>query len=192
MHRHDAPPPGLHFVVKETDFGQFAVAWHAAPGPRVLRVFLPARPDRTLAAVRQDFPAATPCSDPEIARLSARLRQLLAGEPVEFTTDLLDLDRCSTFQRRVLLEERRIPRGRVRSYGVIARAVGRPGAARAVGRALARNPFPLVIPCHRAVRSDGTLGGFQGGLVLKRALLELEGIEFTPAGRVAAACHWRP
>ncbi|MBE9507936.1 MAG: MGMT family protein, partial [Chloroflexi bacterium] len=68
--------------------------------------------------------------------------------------------------------------------GRIARHLGVKGGARAVGRALARNPFPIVIPCHRAIRSNGELGGYQGGLEMKRALLEGEGIEFTQRGKV--------
>jgi methylated-DNA-[protein]-cysteine S-methyltransferase len=77
-----------------------------------------------------------------------------------------------------------IPRGKISTYARIAAALGMPRGARAVGYSLANNPFPLVIPCHRAVRSDGTLGGFQGGLSMKRALLECEGIPFTVSGRV--------
>lgn len=114
------------------------------------------------------------------------MRRSLAGEPVYVPTSLLDLGQCSAFQRRVLLAEYGIPRGRVTTYGRIAAGLGVPGASRAVGTALARNPFPIVIPCHRTVRSDGDPGGFRGGADMKRALLELEGVEFTPAGKVAA------
>jgi methylated-DNA-[protein]-cysteine S-methyltransferase len=74
----------------------------------------------------------------------------------------------------------------VSTYGRIARHLAIPGGARAVGRALARNPFPIIIPCHRAIRSDGRLGGFQGGPAMKRALLELEGVECSSTGRVSA------
>lgn len=79
------------------------------------------------------------------------------------------------FTGRVWREIRRIPRGAVRSYKRIARAVGRPDAARAVGQACGRNPVPLVVPCHRVIASDGTLGGFSADLGVKRALLALEG-----------------
>jgi methylated-DNA-[protein]-cysteine S-methyltransferase len=82
------------------------------------------------------------------------------------------------------LAEYGIPRSWVSTYGRIARTLGIPHGARAVGSALSRNPFPLVIPCHRAIRSNGQLGGFQGGLSMKRALLEREGVEFSGAGRV--------
>jgi methylated-DNA-[protein]-cysteine S-methyltransferase len=67
---------------------------------------------------------------------------------------------------------------------MIARHLGSPSGGRAVGRALATNPFPLLIPCHRAVRSTGELGGYQGGVDIKRRLLEMEGVEFTTSGKV--------
>lgn len=109
---------------------------------------------------------------------------MLSGGIPEFDIGILDFSVCSAFQQKVIMEERTIPRGEVRSYGLIARRIGVPGAARAAGNALAANPFPLVIPCHRAVRSDGGIGGFQGGPVMKRALLEMEGIIFNPSGRI--------
>lgn len=84
------------------------------------------------------------------------------------------LDLCSSFQQKVLRAVSAIPYGEVRSYRFIAKQVGRPRAYRAVGRALANNPFPLIIPCHRVIRSDGKLGGYQGGLKMKKALLRKE------------------
>ncbi len=87
----------------------------------------------------------------------------------------LDLAQGSSFQRRVWLAARRIPFGRVRSYGWIAARVGGPRYARAVGHALGSNPVPVIVPCHRVVGHDGSLTGFAGGLPLKRKLLELEG-----------------
>jgi O-6-methylguanine DNA methyltransferase len=79
------------------------------------------------------------------------------------------------FQARVWRQIRKIPRGEVRSYGRIAKVLRKPSAARAVGQACGRNPIPLVIPCHRVVASDGSLGGFTAGLEVKRRLLSLEG-----------------
>ena len=94
------------------------------------------------------------------------------------------------FQQQVLKAEHRIPRGYVSTYGRIARHLGVPGGARAVGNALAKNPFPIVVPCHRALRSDGSIGGFQGGLAMKRQLLAWEGARFSPAGKVLMDRTW--
>ncbi|MBN1420338.1 MAG: methylated-DNA--[protein]-cysteine S-methyltransferase [Planctomycetes bacterium] len=88
----------------------------------------------------------------------------------------LDLGGASAFDRLVWRALLRIPFGKVAGYGEVARAIGRPGAARAVGGAVGRNPLPIVVPCHRVVRSDGSLGGFSAGLAIKRRLLANEGL----------------
>jgi methylated-DNA-[protein]-cysteine S-methyltransferase len=104
----------------------------------------------------------------------AQLRAYFAGR--RRAVDLpVDLSRVTPFQRRVLLAARGVPAGRVVSYGELARRIGRPRASRAVGRALGANPVPIVIPCHRVVASGGGLGGYTGGLDVKRRLLGLEG-----------------
>lgn len=91
----------------------------------------------------------------------------------------VDLSMVGPFERLVLERLRRIPKGQVRTYGDIAREIGYPGAARAVGNACAKNPVPLLVPCHRVVRSDGGLGGYslRGGPALKRRLLAQEGVD---------------
>ena len=122
------------------------------------------------------------CDD--ILELGERIQRFLKGEPIKFELDIASLEICSAFQRRVLLAEYRIPRGWISTYGRISRNLGIPNGARAVGRALSQNPFPIIIPCHRAIRSDGTLGGYQGGLEMKRTLLEMEGIFFNALGQV--------
>lgn len=101
--------------------------------------------------------------------------QYFSGHP--FPAHLaIDLDGVPSFTRRVLEACREIPYGVVRSYGEFAAALGRPQAARAVGQALARNPVPIVIPCHRVIGSRGDLTGFIGGLSWKRHLLQHEGV----------------
>lgn len=88
----------------------------------------------------------------------------------------LPLDvRATTFQKRVWKELTKIPYGQTRSYSEIARKIKQPKAARAVARACAANPIPIVIPCHRVIRKDGSLGGYGGGIARKRALLSHEG-----------------
>jgi len=90
----------------------------------------------------------------------------------------LKLVNVSDFERAVLEEVKKIPYGATASYGEIARRVGRPGGARAVGRVMGKNPIPLIIPCHRVVASGGKTGGFSapGGIKLKRKMLMLEGV----------------
>ena len=163
-----------------------SILWRdGADGPRVHRVLLPGETGRE-SRPPPDLAIEPAPPDPAMEGLADRLRRFLAGEPVYFPVGLIDLGQCSGFHRRVLLAEYGIPRGRVSTYGRIAAGLGAPAAARAVGTALARNPFPIIIPCHRTVRSDGDIGGFRGGPGLKRALLELEGVEFTPSGKVVA------
>jgi O-6-methylguanine DNA methyltransferase len=103
----------------------------------------------------------------------SELDEFFAGERGFFTVPI-DLSSAAPFQRSVLDSARAIPLGEVRSYAWIARRIGRTGAVRAVGTALGRNPVPLVVPCHRVVRSDGSLGGYAFGLDLKRQVLLLE------------------
>jgi len=179
-------------IIATTPFGPVAIIW--APlhgGPRVIRVLLswPTAPADALAA--EVYPGALAASCPEIEALAGALTALLEGEPVEIPLDVADLEACPTFQRSVLRAEHAIPRGHVSSYKLLAAHLGRPAAARAVGNALATNPFPLIVPCHRAIRSDCRLGGYQGGAAMKRALLAMEGARFDEQGRVCgAALHY--
>lgn len=145
-------------------------------GPRGLRrVFLPAASERSIrATVRREFATAT--EDTQLLpHLATAIGRYCAGHAENFDV-ALDTDGATPFEIAVWQACRRIGHGRTSTYGELARRVGRPGAARAVGGAMAHNPCPLVVPCHRVLRSDGALGGFSGpgGLALKRRLLALE------------------
>ncbi|HKI04387.1 MAG TPA: methylated-DNA--[protein]-cysteine S-methyltransferase [Thermoanaerobaculia bacterium] len=107
------------------------------------------------------------------AEVRRQLEEYFAGERQEFDLELIP--EGTPFERTVWEELRKIPFGETRSYGEIAHALGRPGAARAVGRANGANPIPIVVPCHRVIGADGSLTGFGGGLDAKSRLLELEG-----------------
>jgi methylated-DNA-[protein]-cysteine S-methyltransferase len=107
------------------------------------------------------------------ADLADRLQAYYRGHRVDFQ-DTLDLAAATAFQRSVWQATRPIPYGETRSYGWVAGQIGQPGALRAVGQALGRNPLPVIIPCHRVVGSNGEMGGFSGGLEMKRFLLRLE------------------
>ena len=119
------------------------------------------------------------------ARARDAVRALLDGEPSELDALPVDLSDRPDWDRLVLEGVRAIPRGRTAGYGEVARRIGRPGAARAVGGAVARNPVGLLIPCHRVIAGDGTLGGYgaaawggrEAALEVKRELLALEGVD---------------
>ncbi|MFQ5856066.1 MAG: methylated-DNA--[protein]-cysteine S-methyltransferase [Anaerolineae bacterium] len=102
-----------------------------------------------------------------------QIRRYLAGEPVEFDV-ALDWLGHAAFLQDVWKVTRSIPYGETRTYAELAEEAGRPRAYRAVGQAMAVNPIPLIVPCHRVVRSDGGLGGYAGGLEVKRRLLDME------------------
>lgn len=105
--------------------------------------------------------------------LAVRFRLYFDGHKVTFP-DELDLSPGTAFQRQVWEVTRRIPYRETRSYAWVAAQIGKPQAVRAVGQALGKNPLVIIIPCHRVLKSDGTLGGFGGGLEMKRYLLSLE------------------
>ena len=110
----------------------------------------------------------------ELGDLPERLRRYARGEPVAFPI-ALDFSTATPFQRAVWQAAREIPHGQTRSYGWLAAKVGKPRAGRAVGQALAANPWPIIVPCHRVISSSGRLGGYGGGLDMKERLLRLEG-----------------
>jgi len=127
-----------------------------------------------VAELRQRLKADVVRSAQKVAAVVAQLEAYFAGKRRTF--DLPIDDRLiPPFQRSVLTAARGVPAGQVVSYGEIARRIGRPKASRAVGQALGHNPIPIVIPCHRVVSSSGGLGGYTGGLPIKKKLLRLEG-----------------
>ncbi len=174
--RHASRPPaagsGPHgYAAFPQPFGTFYVAF-GPQGPAYAKIAASAAAferdaSRYLGAAVGRAPA--PRGLAEAVEAAIRRHEAFRG-PV-------DLTRVGPFEREVLAALRRIPAGQVRTYREIARALGEPGAARAVGMACARNPLPLLIPCHRVVRSDGGLGGYslRGGVDLKRRLLQAEG-----------------
>jgi len=159
-----------HYAVFET-----AAGWMAALASEtgLLRLVLP----RASAAEALDRlgtePLPTTANPEYFAGLTGRLRHYFRGEPAPFD-DRLDLSGATVFQREVWRVTRLIPYGETRSYGWVAAGIGKKGAARAVGRALGQNPLPILVPCHRVVHAGGAIGGFSGGLEMKRYLLRLE------------------
>ncbi|MFZ1804849.1 MAG: methylated-DNA--[protein]-cysteine S-methyltransferase [Nitrospira sp.] len=136
-------------------------------------------PKKSKRAVESELRAESnePVQQGASTRLEVARRQLLdylAGKRSTFDVPL-DLSQGTSFQRQVWRTLQRVPYGKLRSYQWIALRVGGPQYARAVGNAVGVNPLPIVIPCHRIVAHDASLGGFSGGLPMKRKLLGLEG-----------------
>jgi len=143
------------------------------------------------ATVPAGDPAASAAARAHLAALEREVGEHLAGTRDAFDLPLA-LEGVNDWDRRVLEGVRTIPRGATASYGEVARRIGSPGAARAVGGAVGRNPIGLLIPCHRVIAGDGTLGGYGGSwfgsreelLDLKERLLELEGVAPPPRSHV--------
>ena len=108
-----------------------------------------------------------------LSSLTQRFQDYYSGKKTMFP-DALDFSGATEFQRQVWQAAQQIPHGETRSYGWIAKQIGKPQAARAVGQALGKNPFLIIVPCHRVIAGDGTLGGFGCGLPAKQKLLKLE------------------
>ena len=146
----------------------------AASSHGVLRVSLADDGDALRAELQREHPAAEIKHGGGMTVEAAReIRRYLAGGP---TPDLPVVFTRDGFAAQVWKRIAKIPKGEVRSYARIAKDLRKPGASRAVGQACGRNPVPLVVPCHRVVTSDRGLGGFTGGLDIKRKLLALEGV----------------
>ncbi|MGD0781190.1 MAG: MGMT family protein [Dehalococcoidales bacterium] len=175
-----------YYEVISTVFGGMGIVWwKSISGPRVLQTILDKGQEPVEKIIHKSYPNAQQLTSPVIIELGNKIKCYLKGEVVIFDLGMIALEVCGAFQQKVLLAEYGIPRGWVSTYGRIAKYVGVMKGSRAVGRALAENPFPIIIPCHRAVRADGEIGGYQGGKEMKRALLKMEGVNFTVMGKVS-------
>lgn len=173
------------YRLSRTPFGLVAVLWSIhREQPKIRRILLSKPKTSAKQIVETSFPEFVASSCAEVDLVADQIAAFLSGKDILFSLEIARLDLCSRFQQKVLRAEHGIPRGRVSTYQRIARHLGIANGARAVGTALATNPFPIIIPCHRAIRSDGTLGGYQGGPQMKRDLLKMEGVLFDSSGRV--------
>lgn len=168
----------LHHHVFETDFGFCAIAWSEAG---IIRFQLPTPGgDAPARLIRRRLPEAEPGEPPAaVAAAIAAAQRYFSGEPVDFSDVVVDLDDTDAFFRDIYVALRQVGRGSTTTYGALARQLGAgPERARDVGEAMARNPVPLIIPCHRVLAAGGKLGGFSapGGSNTKLRMLELEGV----------------
>jgi methylated-DNA-[protein]-cysteine S-methyltransferase len=142
----------------------------------LLRVHFPLAQKRPTELLRKMVPGADVLKDrAKLKGVARQMKEYLQGKRRTFKLKL-DLGSQTAFRRRVLRKATKIPYGDTVTYGALAKRCGRPGGARAVGQAMANNPIPIIIPCHRVLVSDGGLGGYSGGLKYKKMLLRLEGV----------------
>jgi len=160
----------LAYTIVDSPLGRLLVA---ATEKGVSAVYVADDDRRLERELREEYPGASVRRDD--GTLTARVRPILAHLAGRASRLDLPLDvKATAFQWRVWQELRRIPSGETRTYGDVARAIGRPTATRAVARACATNPVSIVVPCHRVVGADGRLTGYRWGLDRKRRLLEAE------------------
>jgi methylated-DNA-[protein]-cysteine S-methyltransferase len=164
----------------DTAIGPCGIAWTdaALAGVQLPEATRAGTLRRLLRHVGDDVPEGAPPSFVQAA--IRRIQALLAGAKEDLADLPLDMQGVPEFHRRVYEVTRAIPPGEALTYGEVARRVGEPGAARAVGQALGRNPFAPVIPCHRVLAAGGKSGGFsaEGGAHTKLRMLEIEGLRF--------------
>lgn len=170
----------LFYFTFSSPFGSITIVWREiSPQIKIQRIFLSDSGTNSEDKAYKEFNNCLQKGEPSLFLLIIeKIQCFLKGKEEVFDLELLDFNRCSEIQKKVLLAEFRIPRGWISTYKRIAIKIGILNGARVVGNALARNPFPIVIPCHRAIKTNGELGGYQGGIKMKSTLLELEGIKF--------------
>jgi methylated-DNA-[protein]-cysteine S-methyltransferase len=170
------------YAIFDTDAGFCGIVWTDAG---VSRFRLPDRSaDATERNLLRYLPDAQPGTPPDsVAAVIAAARRYFAGEKIDFAQVAVDLDGQDEFFKRIYAATRRLDWGETTTYGTLAKELGAgPEAARDVGQAMAKNPVPLIIPCHRVLAAGGKVGGFSapGGSTAKLRMLALEGNDLTP------------
>jgi len=184
----------MRYAIFDTAWGAFGFVEH---NKRLIATFLPRARQEIIRAIRASWLDAIEAPD-SLPRFQRAVVDYFEGNQMRFLIDI-DLSGMPPFHQSALEACQRIPYGQTASYADLARAVGKPNAARVVGGAMARNPLPLVIPCHRVLRADGSIGGFSStnGVDEKARLLRLENVAVDRHGektavRVAAGPTFGP
>lgn len=184
--------PEIRYALFETLVGPCGIAWGEAG---LVAVQLPeGDPATTEQRLRDKGVHGAEAPSGEIADCIAGLQAYFEGETVDFGGLLLDWRRVSRSDRAIYELLREVPFGTMVTYGDLANRAGMPGGAQAIGAAMSRNPWPIVVPCHRVVAASGRLGGFSafGGAMLKRKLLAMEGASFAEEAPVLPGLFGNP
>ncbi len=163
------------YKIIETKIGKLCILWqYENKRTRIIQIILPGF---SLKSLKSNHPKIQNKTNGIIDALASKINRYIQGKTAKFKFNKLQLQKLGNFQKKVLMLTAKIPYGSVSTYGAIAKKLGiKRGGAQAVGQALAKNPFPIIIPCHRVIKSDGTSGGFGGNTNLKKRLLAIEGI----------------
>lgn len=173
---HDTPAGRL--LLTSDGISVTGLGWEELPQTAVIRPSAPsAVPSYDCSVPVNRIPVSGASSCPLLDRLKTELDEYFAGTRTVFDLPV-DPAGCTPFTRKVLRALTGIPYGEYRTYGDIARIIGRPSASRAVGGAVHRNPVAILIPCHRVLASGSHIGGFAPGVDIKKILLDLEGIPY--------------
>jgi methylated-DNA-[protein]-cysteine S-methyltransferase len=176
----------MYYQLVKTANKYIGVVWDKkGKKTKIKKIYLPVSKSKLLSQIRGDFPEI---ENPECKiknGMDKLIAELYKGKKRKVTLSEMDMEKLKPFQSRVLKQACKIPRGKVATYSELAAKIGKAGAARAVGAVMANNPFPILIPCHRVIRADGTLGGFGGGLEMKKKMLTSEGVNINSRGCVS-------
>ncbi len=179
----------MYYQIIDINEESLGIIWRFSESkPLIERIILPCLRNQLISKIRREYSEANITEHNIPGNIAERILGLYAGAKVNFDYSLLNFAKLTEFSAKVLTQTGKIPRGKVATYSGLAQKIGSPKAARAVGTALANNPFPLVIPCHRVVRSDGSPGGFGGGIRMKKQLLAKEDVVSDEKGHVAIKC----
>lgn len=171
----------LHYFEVPSSLGKLFVTWTKRGVASLLFAPSAEQKRRELKRLQKSLHLSEAAVARKHARLDRELRNYLKTGKPAFGTPV-DLRACPEFTKSVLMRLNRLGTGKTTTYGDLARAAGRPKAARAAGQAVGANPLPIIIPCHRVLAADGSLGGYSGGLPRKKKLLALERLPVPPGG----------
>ena len=183
----------MYYQIIKVGKEEIGLVWgYAGKKPQLEYIYLPNPKAELKKRIVKDYQEVNKIPRKIPGGIDDRIAKLYFGKKENIDLSLLNLSKLTDFSARVLKQACKIPRGKVAAYSGLAAKIGSPRAARAVGTVLANNPFPIIIPCHRVVHADGSLGGFGGGLKMKRELLDREGVVLNDQDRVKAESFRQP
>ena len=163
------------YIINPSPIGEITIIWRKKPKFQIEEIIL-SRPDKSSSQIAEEKYNK---KSKQLNNVLKELDNYFHEKDARFSLEYLNLEKFTPFQRKVLETEFKTKKGTINTYKDLAKAAGSPKAYRSVGTALSKNPYPIIIPCHRTVKSDRTIGGFGGvaeGLESKKILLELDGL----------------